>query len=296
MTQITPSSSAQERFHGGTAVVTGAAAGIGEGLAVHLGQIGMHVVVADINEDGAERVARGIIENGGSASARRLDVTDAAAVDAFAAETFAEHGSVELLINNAGLENAGLLWEVSPERWRRVMSVNVDGVFHGIRSFVPRMIEADKPAVIANLSSVAAFSITAVQAPYTVSKHAVLSMTECLHQELALVGAPIQVSAVLPYSIRSSIFNAARKDAPSQNPVANAVFESMQQANVAAGLDPVEAARHTVDRIAQGDFWIFSDDALLTAAASGRADYLRSLSTPPDPREQLQMMGVELPG
>lgn len=295
MSQITSSAQALRRFKGGTAVVTGAAAGIGEGLAFHLGELGMHVVVADIDQEGAERVVGDIVRRGGSASARQLDVTDDSAVEVLAAEVFDEHGSVELLVNNAGLENAGLLWEVSPDRWRRVMSVNIDGVFHGIRSFVPRMIVADKPAVIANLSSVGAFSITPVQAPYIVSKHAVLSLTECLHQEISLVGAPIQVSAVLPYSIRSSIFNAARNDAPSQNPVANAVFESMQQANVAAGLDPIEAARHTVDRLAHGDFWIFSDDALLTAAANARAEYLTALAPPPDPREQLQMMGVEVP-
>lgn len=287
-------STASERFGSGTAVVTGAGAGIGAGLARHLAALGMHVVVADIDSAAAERVVADIAGGGGQSSAYSVDVTDSPAVDAMAAELFARFGSVELLINNAGLENAGLLWEVDPTRWRKVMSVNVDGVFHGIRSFVPRMIAAGTPAVIANLSSVAAFSSTPVQAPYTVSKHAVLALTECLHQEIALIEAPIQVSAVLPYSIKSSIFDAARTQAPTANPVANAVFDAMQSANVAAGLDAIEAAEHMVEAIARGGFWIFSDDAICAGMAAARGQHLTELTDPQDPREQLAMMGVEV--
>ncbi|OZC87718.1 short-chain dehydrogenase [Rhodococcus sp. 05-340-1] len=290
----TVTAAARTRFASGTAVITGAGAGIGEGLARHLATLGMHVVVADIDTAAAERVADDIVGAGGSATAHTVDVTDAAGVDALAAEIYSRFGSVELLINNAGLENAGLLWEVDPVRWRKVMSVNVDGVFHGIRAFVPRMIAAGKPSVIANLSSVAAFSVTPVQAPYTVSKHAVLSLTECLHQEIALVEAPIQVSAVLPYSIKSSIFNAARTQAPTSNAVANAVFDVMQSANVAAGLDAVAAAEHMVEAIARGDFWIFSDDAVCSAMAAARGHHLTELTNPQDPREQLTLMGVEI--
>lgn len=285
---------ASKRFGSGTAVVTGAGAGIGEGLARHLAALGMHVVVADIDSAASDRVAADITDGGGKSSAYAIDVTDPSAVDAMAAALFDRFGSIELLINNAGLENAGLLWEVDPTRWRNVMSVNVDGVFHGIHSFVPRMIDAGKPAVIANLSSVAAFSSTPVQAPYTVSKHAVLALTECLHQEIALVEAPIQVSAVLPYSIKSSIFNAARKQAPTVNPVANAVFDAMQSANVAAGLDAIKAAELMVEAIARGHFWIFSDDAICAGLAAARGQHLTELTTPQDPREQLAMMGVEV--
>ncbi|MGF0313404.1 SDR family NAD(P)-dependent oxidoreductase [Rhodococcus sp. IEGM1428] len=293
-TSLSKTSLARTRFSSGTAVVTGAGAGIGEGLAKHIATLGMHVVVADIDSDGARRVTEAIVSKGGAASALTVDVTDAAAVERMASNVFDTHGSVELLINNAGLENAGLLWEVDPDRWRKVMSVNIDGVFHGIRSFVPRMIETGTPAVIANLSSVAAFSSTPVQAPYTVSKHAVLALTECLHQEVALVDAPIQVSAVLPYSIKSSIFNAARNQAPTGNTVANAVFDAMQSANVAAGLDAVTAAEHMIDAIARGDFWIFSDDAVCTAMAAARGQHLLDLTDPQDPREQLAMMGVQI--
>ncbi|MFF1253730.1 SDR family NAD(P)-dependent oxidoreductase [Pseudarthrobacter sp. NPDC058329] len=288
------SQQASTRFNEGTAVVTGAAAGIGEGLAVYLGSLGMRVVVADINREAAEQVAQGIRASGGDAEAAGLDVTDYDAMDRLAAHLFERHGSVELLINNAGLESAGFLWEVDPDRWKQVMSVNITGVFHGIRAFMPRMIEAGKPAVVANLASVAALTSTPVQAPYTVTKHAVLSLTESLHQEVSLIGAPIQVSAVLPYSIRSSIFVAASREAPTTNDVANAVFAQMQKDNVAFGRDPVDAAEYMLNQIARGEFWVFSEHEYAPAMASARGQLLSTLSDPQDPREQLSLMGVEV--
>lgn len=288
------SQTASERFAHGTAVITGAGAGIGEGLAKYLGGLGMHVVVADINLAGANRVAEDIVSFNGSASARVVDVTDFEAVDQLAADVFEEHGSVELLINNAGLENAGFLWEVEPKRWNQVMNVNVNGVFNGIRAFLPRMIESKLPGTVANLSSVAAFSTTPVQAPYTVSKHAVLSLTECLHQEISLIGAPIQVSAILPYSIQSSIFKAAEREAPTNNTVANAVFKSMQEANVSSGLDPLEAAEYMMDQVARGEFWVFSEHQYTPNIAKDRALLLSELTDPGNPKEQLTLMGVEV--
>ncbi|MBF6208916.1 SDR family NAD(P)-dependent oxidoreductase [Streptomyces gardneri] len=286
---------ARERFSGGTAVVTGAAAGIGRGLARHLGVLGMTVVVADIDEDRAAGVAAEIIEHGGTGEAFGVDVADAGAVEDMAATIFARHRSVELLINNAGIESAGLLWEIDPARWRRLMQINVDGVFYCLKSFVPRMIEAGIPSCIANLSSVGGLNTVAVQSPYIVSKFAVQAMTECLWQDLAVVGAPIQVSAVVPHSIRSEIFLAAQRDAPTTDPTANAVFAAMQRDNVEQGLDPLEAAEHMVEQIARGDFWVFSDDAMCTASATRRGEQLLSLSAPSNPRDMLARMGVPLP-
>ncbi|ANY22258.1 SDR family NAD(P)-dependent oxidoreductase [Gordonia terrae] len=286
-------SQAAERFAAGTAVVTGAAAGIGEGFARHLAGIGMNIAVADIDGDrAAALVADMEASTGVRASAHVVDVADAQSVEDFAADVYLRYGSVELLINNAGVESAGLLWEIDEARWRRLMQINVDGVFHCIRAFVPRMIAAGTPSCVANLSSVGGFNSVAVQAPYIVSKHAVLAMTECLHQDLSIVGAPIQVSAVVPYSIRSEIFRSAQRDAPTTNPTANAVFAAMQRDNVERGLDPVEAAAHMVDQIAAGDFWVWSDDPVCIAAAHRRGQQLLELSPPSDPREMLTRMGV----
>lgn len=284
-----------QRFSSGTAVVTGAAAGIGEGFARHLGNLGMHVVVADIDRERAAAVAADIGAAGGSACSYAVDVADPCGVEEFAAAVFDGHGSVELLINNAGIESAGLLWEIDDARWRRLMQINVDGVFYCIKSFVPRMIAAGSPSCIANLSSVGGLNAVAVQAPYIVSKHAVLAMTECLHQDLSIVGAPIQVSAVIPHSIRSDIFRSALREAPTDNATANAVFAAMQRDNVERGLDPLAAAAHMVDQIAAGEFWIHSDDEMCTTAVHRRGRQLLDLAPPADPRDMLTRMGVPVP-
>ncbi|WP_254699092.1 SDR family NAD(P)-dependent oxidoreductase [Rhodococcus sp. SGAir0479] len=292
---MSATSVARQRFSRGTAVITGAAAGIGEGLARHLAALGMTVVVADIDSDRAEKVAVDIVSAGGGAEPRALDVADPVAVDSLAAGVFDRFGSVELLINNAGIETAGLLWEVDLDRWARLMQINVDGVFYCLRSFVPRMIATGSPSCIANLSSVGGLNTVAVQSPYIVSKHAVLALTECLYQDLSIVGAPIQVSAVIPHSIRSDIFTSAQRDAPTENETANAVFAAMQRDNVEKGLDPLVAAEHMVEQIARGEFWIHSDDELCTAAAHRRGRQLLDLLPPADPRDMLARMGVPIP-
>ncbi|MEV0366785.1 SDR family NAD(P)-dependent oxidoreductase [Nocardia fusca] len=286
---------ARQRFARGTAVVTGAAAGIGKGLAQRLGEFGMFVVVADIDSARAAEVAAGIVEADGRAEGFGVDVADAAQVEVLAATVFERHGSVELLINNAGIESAGLLWEIDPQRWQRVMQINVDGVFHCVKSFVPRMLDAGTAACIANLSSVGGINTVAVQSPYIVSKFAVQAITECLHQDLSIVGAPIQVSAVVPHSIRSEIFLAAQREAPTANPTANAVFAAMQRDNVEKGLDPLDAAAHMLEQIARGDFWIFSDDEMCAAATTRRGRQLLDLDPPSNPRDMLARMGVPLP-
>jgi len=286
---------AAERFARGTAVVTGAAAGIGRGLAEHLATLGMTVVVADIDGARAAAVAAEIAGRGGTAEGYGVDVADEDAVEAMAAAIFARHGSVELLINNAGIESAGLLWEIGSDRWRRLMQINVDGVFYCVKSFVPRMIAAGTPACVANLSSVGGINTVAVQAPYIVSKFAVQAMTECLHQDLSVIGAPIQVSAVVPHSIRSEIFLAAQREAPTGDPTANAVFAAMQRDNVEKGLDPLEAAEHMIEQIACGEFWVFSDDAMCTASVTRRSEQLRTRTAPANPRDMLARMGVPLP-
>jgi NAD(P)-dependent dehydrogenase (short-subunit alcohol dehydrogenase family) len=283
---------ARDRFGGGTAVVTGGAAGIGEGFVRYLAGIGMRVVIADIADAAAAALRDELAGEGASVTASRVDVTDADAVEALAEQTFDAFGSVELLINNAGLETGGLLWEVTPERWKRLMSVNVDGVYFGIRAFVPRMIAAGTPAAIANLSSVGGVATAPLQAPYIVSKHAVLALTECLHQEMALVGAPIQVSAVLPSLVRSQIFTSAQAQAPSGNAAADQVFAAMQTSNVMVAMDAVQAAEHMMAGIAAGHFWVFSDDEQGSATVRRRATVLDNLQPPADPWPALERLGV----
>ncbi|HEY4460664.1 MAG TPA: SDR family NAD(P)-dependent oxidoreductase [Pseudonocardiaceae bacterium] len=283
---------AQQRFSSGTAVITGAGSGIGEGLARHVAALGMTVVVADIDGDRAESVANNLIAHGGNAMPYNVDVAYAASVERMAAWVFERYGSVELLVNNAGVENAGLLWEVDVERWNKVMAINVNGVFHGVRSFVPRMITHDTPAVVVNMSSVGGLTSSALQAPYIVSKHAVLALTECLHQEVALAGAPIQVSAVLPGPVRSDIFSSALRAAPTNNVLANQMWDVLQQVNDTFAVDPLAAAAHMLDAVARGEFWISSDEQPFRGMAEARANQLRELSPPPNPFDVLKLLGI----
>lgn len=283
----------RQDFTRGTAVVTGAASGIGAGFARHLVDRGMTVVVADIDRAAAEALVAELGED--RARAHQVDVTDPDAVERLAADVYADHGSVELLINNAGIESSGLLWEVDLERWHRVMQVNVDGVLHGVRAFVPRMIAAGTPACVANMSSVGGINTAAVQAPYIVSKFAVQALTESLYQDLSLVDAPIQVSVLVPASVRSQIFLSAQSQAPTTNATANAVFDAMQHDNVTTGLDPVEAAVHMVNQLADGEFWVWSEDGRCTDAARRRAQQLLDRRPPSDPRIMLDRMGIAHP-
>jgi NAD(P)-dependent dehydrogenase (short-subunit alcohol dehydrogenase family) len=271
---------ARDRFSGGTAVVTGGAQGIGEGFVRHLSSIGMDVVIADLDGALARRLATELSGSDRRVQAVEVDVAVASAVEDLAERVFAEFGSVELLINNAGIETGGLLWEVPVTRWDRLMSVNLDGIFYCVHAFLPRMIASGRPGVVANLSSVGGLTTAPLQAPYLVSKHAVLALTECLHQEVALTGAPVQVSVVLPYMVRSQIFVSAEAESPLESPAAQALFRAMQADNVRSGLDPVEAARHMVASIAAGDFWVFSDDARGRSYMDERAKVLSTAAPP----------------
>ena len=261
-------------FGGGLAVVTGAGAGIGEGLARHLaGRLGMTVVVTDIDERSVGQVAQEIIEAGGRAVARVVDVRDAEAMMRLAEQVRHEFGPVRLLINNAGVEQFGYLWDVSPENWRRVVDVNISGVFHGIRAFLPAMIADQERSHVLTVASVGAVTAVPLQAPYIMSKHAVLGMVECLHQEVGRIGADIAVSVVLPGAVRSSIFvTAGGVDAGDAEAAEHHRAEMLAVRDRA--ISPAEAADTIIEQAAQGEFYIVTQPDIVLAAMAARADQL----------------------
>ena len=261
-------------FGGGLAVVTGAGAGIGEGLARHLaGRLGMIVVVTDIDERSVGQVAQEIIEAGGRAVARVVDVRDAEAMMRLAEQVRHEFGPVRLLINNAGVEQFGYLWDVSPENWRRVVDVNISGVFHGIRAFLPAMIADQERSHVLTVASVGAVTAVPLQAPYIMSKHAVLGMVECLHQEVGRIGADIAVSVVLPGAVRSSIFvTAGGVDAGDAEAAEHHRAEML--AVLERAISPAEAADTIIEQAAQGEFYIVTQPDIVLAAMAARADQL----------------------
>ena len=117
---------------------------------------------------------------------------------------------MRLLVNNAGVEQFGYLWDTPIENWNRVVDINISGVFHGVHAFLPKMIDAGTPAWVWNLSSIGGVAVVPLQAPYIMSKHAVLALTECLRLEVQHAGHDhIHVQAVLPGAVVSKIFESA---------------------------------------------------------------------------------------
>ena len=268
----------KEAFAGGTAVITGAGSGIGEGLARCAAELGMNVVLADVAGDRIEKVAAEIAAAGGTALPVVTDVTDRMAIERLADAAYDHFGSVRLVINNAGIETIGYSWEIPAEVWDRVLAINVSGVVHGSRIFAKRMVEAGEPAFIANVASIGSLGMMPTQAPYMMSKHAVLSFTECLFLEMQLKGAPIHVSAVLPAQVATRIFEDAPADRQSgfvekQRTMMNAMLEQM-------GLTPMAAGKIILEGIAVKQFWVSTHPETTAHMAKGRADYLAALAEP----------------
>jgi len=268
----------KEAVAGGVAVVTGAGSGIGEGIARAAAALGMKVVLADVASGRIERVAADIQAAGGTAMPVTTDVADAASLQALATTTYECFGDVRLLVNNAGIEVVGYTWDIPAEAWERALRVNVLGVINGARTFLPRMIKAGGPAYIANLSSVGGVCMTAWEAPYIVSKHAVLSFSECLSLELQLEAPHVHVSAVLPGPVTTRIFEDARKGAESE-PVAQHVA-LMKQLLAANGMPPEEAARLILEGVAARQFWVSTHPEMTAQMAALRAQYLSTQATP----------------
>ncbi len=257
---------------GGVAVITGAGSGIGEGIARTAASRGMKVVVADIAGDRAEAVAADIRAQGGEALAVATDVSDAAQLDRLAQRSYEAFGEVTLLVNNAGIEMLGYAWEIPAATWEKTLAINVLGVIQSVRAFAPRMIAAGKRAWIANVGSVGSLGMMPIQTSYMVSKHAVLSFSECLALEMELIGAPISVSCVLPGPVASRIFtDAVMGEEGGHSDKHRKIMADMLRTQ---GLTPLQAGEIILDGIAAGDFWVPTHPELADAMARSRADYL----------------------
>lgn len=267
-----------EVFGGGVAVITGAGSGIGAGLARRAGALGMTVVAADINEAAAQDTVTAIVAAGGKAEAQRVDVSQPDELDRLAAQVFDRHGGVRLLINNAGIETVGFTWEIPVARWEATLDINVHGVIHGVRAFVPHMIESGQECWIGNLSSVGAFGVMPAQTAYIVTKHAVQAFSECLYLEMELKELPIHVSAIIPGMLKTNIFNA---EGASGEPEAaarhrRAMFEMMRD----YGMDLDEGCKIFLEEMAVNKFWVHSQPEMSRDILDGRAAFFQN-QTPP---------------
>jgi NAD(P)-dependent dehydrogenase (short-subunit alcohol dehydrogenase family) len=272
---------ARQSFGGGLAVITGAGAGIGAGLARHASRLGMTVVLVDIDAAAIAALREELRAAGGSAFDKVCDVRDAAAVQALADEIHHDLGPVRLLVNNAGVEQFGYLWDTPVDNWRRVVEVNINGVFHGIRAFLPHMMASDTPAWVWNLSSIGGVAVVPLQAAYIMSKHAVLALTECLHLEVQSAGHDdhIHVQAVLPGAVVSNIFESAGGVDGGDTTAAETQRAAMLDIKAAA-MDPLVAAEVVFDQAAQERFYLITQPDYVGSAMAERARVLTSQEAP----------------
>jgi NAD(P)-dependent dehydrogenase (short-subunit alcohol dehydrogenase family) len=207
---------------GKVAVITGAASGLGYAMAHRFAAEGAKLVLADVAEPQLETVARELAGRGATVEARPTDVGDPESVEGLARHSFAVHGRVDIVVNNAGLVVLGKTWEIPLTQWHRVLDVNLWGVIHGIHAFVPRLIRQGGPAHVINTASMAGVMTLGSLAPYVASKHAVVGLSEVLARDLADSGVPIGVTVVCPGYVPTRL-GLEDRDAPVPPPTPGAV-------------------------------------------------------------------------
>jgi len=256
-----------DEFAGRVAVVTGAGSGIGQGLARRAAQEGMHVVVADVEHGALEATATALRDGGAEVLSVPTDVSDADQVEALAASAYERFGAVHLLCNNAGVFQAGVVWQRTLADWDWVMGVNFRGVLHGIKSFVPRMIEGGEPGHIVDTSSMAGIMTVAFSGPYVVSKFATAALTECLAHDFRAQGIEhLGVSCLVPGSVDTRIADSTRNrpdEPPGESQAADHYFvaDMLREMTTTRGIHPDEAARIVFEGVRAGRFWICTADS-----------------------------------
>ncbi|MCY4426109.1 MAG: SDR family NAD(P)-dependent oxidoreductase [Halieaceae bacterium] len=244
-----------EQFNGKTAVVTGAGSGIGRALATRCAGEGMRVALADVHEGRLNDLRTKLEGEGAQVLACTLDVSDAAAVSAFARQCCAELDVPDLLFNNAGILRIGEAWSHSPEDWQIILSINVLGVVHGLNAFVPPMLEAGKKAHIVNTGSVGSLVAAPAMAQYTAAKMAVRGITETLAHDLAAREALIDVSLLCPGPVLTSISDDLLGVEASSEEVDPADHLMVGQPDF---ITPEECADRVFRAIRERRFWIFT--------------------------------------
>ena len=244
------------------AVVTGAASGIGYGLAERFCAEGMRVVLADVQADALEEAEGRLREAGGEVLAVETDVSQPAEVDRLRDRTLDAYGAVHLLCNNAGVVSPGVVWEATPEDWDWVIGVNLLGAVNGVRSFMPELLEQAEAHVV-NTASMAGL-ITGMLGSYSVTKQALVGFTESLYWSLLMRGAAnVGVSVLCPGWVRTRISDAGRNRPARAGPAAEtnaamkAAEESMRQL-VESGTEPSEIAAKVVEAIRENRFYVLT--------------------------------------
>jgi len=259
-------------LRGRTAAITGAASGLGRAMALAFANEGMNLALADVDEKGLEETAR--LAKGGSC--RRVDVSSAADVDAFAASL----KEVHVVCNNAGVSPLGPLWENSVNDWQWALGVNLWGVIHGVRAFVPRLVAQGEGHVV-NTASVAGLISPPGMGIYNVTKHAVVALSESLYHDLRARNSAVGVSVLCPAYVPTGISNSERnrpdelKNSSQLSSEQEAMKQNLRKAVSSGKLSADDVARAVVAAVKEERFYILTHPRIKGAIQARMEDVLQ---------------------
>lgn len=290
-------------FAGKTAVLTGAGSGFGLECARIAAARGMNLVLVDVQQDALDAAAAECQALGATVLARRVDVSSAPQMEALAAAVKARFGAPHLVFNNAGVGAGGLVWEHSVRDWEWVLGVNLWGVVHGVRLFTPMMLDAARQdptwqGHIVNTASMAGLVTPPNMGIYNVSKHAVVSLTETLYQDLSLVSDQVGASVLCPFFVPTGIQHSERNrpaDLAAQPPtVSQQIGQAMMAKAVSSGkVSAAEVAGKVFDAVANGQFYIYSHPKTLGSVQQRMEDIVIGRN-PSDPFADRPEVGAGL--
>ncbi len=273
---------------GRTAVVTGAGSGIGRALAIGFARLGARVAAADVESAALDATAELVRAERPDAEllCATVDVSHADQVDAFADGVFERWGEVDLLCNNAGVFVGGLLWERTPADHDFTLGVNLYGILHGIRAFIPRMIERGTEAHVVNTVSIAGLLGSPFAGPYGISKFAAFAATESLEGDLRSVGSAVHAHALCPGMIRTAIASSERNrpaELVSTRTEDQDMVDGFLSETVDAGMDPAEVADIVVEALRRPDQFLILTHPEFADQTAARGEALRRLELPAMP-------------
>lgn len=292
-------------WQGRTAVITGAASGFGLETSRLAAQAGMNVVMADVQAEALQRAAEEIQALGAQVLPYRLDVSKAAEVEALGAAVQQRFGAPHFVFNNAGVGSGGLIWEHSAKDWEWVLGVNLMGVVHGVRVFTPMMLAAAQAdpqwrGHIVNTASMAGLLNAPNMGVYNVSKHAVVSLSETLYQDLSLVTDQISASVLCPFFVPTGIHLSERNrpadlaDEAQQHTVSQKISRAMSAKAVSSGkMTAAHIAQKVMDAVRDRQFYIFSHPHALRTVQQRMEDVLQHRN-PSDPFADRPDIGATL--
>jgi NAD(P)-dependent dehydrogenase (short-subunit alcohol dehydrogenase family) len=292
-------------FKNKTGVFTGAGSGFGLECARIGARLGMNLVLADVQQNALDNAAHEMRSAGAPVMAVRLDVAKAAEVEALGRAVLERFGAPHFVFNNAGVGAGGLIWETSVKEWEWVLGVNLMGVAHGVRVFVPMMLEAARrdPAYrghIVNTASMAGLLNPPNMGVYNVSKHAVVSLSETLYQDLALVTHQIGASVLCPFFVPTGISQSQRnrpvelQEADSKPTKSQLIGEAMSKKAVGSGkVSAADVARLVFDAVAVNRFYIYSHPKAIKSVQSRLEDVMQARN-PTDPFADKPDIGASL--